>query len=303
MLVDPQQMMNSRYGVGLASLIGRVTPSPLGFSLAGFLGRRIAARRTWKMVRSLRLNQWIARGEKLSKEDLDRAVQESFECTAHAIFDLYHSDHNPDQMLRRICYDSIFDEIIHAPRQTRQSQVFVFIHLAYFDFVGQSGFFRDLDILAVALPQTRGGYLWQNEKRRKAGMQIVSGNTAGLIKALDYLKSGGDVLTGMDRPISDYRYCPRFFNRPAAMPVHAIYLALKARVPVRVIGTYLQQDGTIQVLYSEPIEMHPLPDRHASLVTNAETVLKVIEGFIRRAPQQWAMTFPVWPDMLDKVPN
>ncbi len=123
------------------------------------------------------------------------------------------------------------------------------------------------------------------------------------MKALDYLNNGGYVLTGIDRPTQDHRYQPRFFNHPASLPLHGIYLALKAKVPVRVMGPYYQNDGTIQVLSSEPIEMHPLPDRRASLVANAEAVLQVLESFIRRAPKQWAMTFPVWPDMLDQVPN
>jgi hypothetical protein len=37
-------------------------------------------------------------------------------------------------------------------------------------------------------------------------------------------------------------------------------------------------------------------------VNNAEKVLMVAEGFIRRAPQQWAIFQPVWPDLLPQVP-
>lgn len=303
MLVDPQQVINSRYGVELASLLGRVTPPWLGYHMAGFAARRIAARRNWNMVRSLRANQWVARGEKLTKDDLDRAVQQSFECTAHAIYDLYHSGHNPKQMLNRILFDQVTDEFLHGKVKTGQGGVAVMAHLVSFDFVIQSGCLRDPRILVLTVPQIHSGYRWQLQKREKAGVQILEGSTRGLLKALDHINTGGYVLTGMDRPVSHSRYCPRFFNRPAALPVHAIYLALKARVPVWVLGTYLQQDGNIQVLTSEPIEMHDQPDRHASLQSNAEAVLRVLESFIRRAPQQWSMTFPVWPDILDQVPN
>jgi lauroyl/myristoyl acyltransferase len=32
-------------------------------------------------------------------------------------------------------------------------------------------------------------------------------------------------------------------------------------------------------------------------------ILRVAEDFIRYDPSQWAMTFPVWPEALDQVPN
>jgi KDO2-lipid IV(A) lauroyltransferase len=38
------------------------------------------------------------------------------------------------------------------------------------------------------------------------------------------------------------------------------------------------------------------------IVQNAENVLKVAEGFIRQAPGQWEMTFPVWPEAMNEVP-
>ena len=38
------------------------------------------------------------------------------------------------------------------------------------------------------------------------------------------------------------------------------------------------------------------------IVSNAEAVLEVLEGVILRAPDQWAMFYPVWPDVMDKVP-
>jgi KDO2-lipid IV(A) lauroyltransferase len=48
--------------------------------------------------------------------------------------------------------------------------------------------------------------------------------------------------------------------------------------------------------------MEPLPDRGAAILSNAEKVLQAAEAYIRQAPQQWSMFFPVWPDIMDQVP-
>jgi len=48
--------------------------------------------------------------------------------------------------------------------------------------------------------------------------------------------------------------------------------------------------------------MESYPDRHQEIILNAERVLSIAEAAIRRAPQQWAMFYPVWPEMLDKMP-
>lgn len=109
-------------------------------------------------------------------------------------------------------------------------------------------------------------------------------------------------MTGLDRPVPVVKHRPRFFGRPASLPVHHVYLALKTHAPIYVVATTMGADGTYRLLVSDPISMCPYPDRKMEMIMNAETVLRVAEGFIRQAPRQWAMTFPVWPEALEQVP-
>ncbi len=109
-------------------------------------------------------------------------------------------------------------------------------------------------------------------------------------------------MSGLDRPVSESKYCPRFFGRPAALPVLHVPLALKANVPVVVVGAIRQPNGVYQVQTSEPIFMRRHPDRYTEIMQNAETILDVASGYIRKAPQQWAMFYPVWPDALIETP-
>jgi lauroyl/myristoyl acyltransferase len=42
--------------------------------------------------------------------------------------------------------------------------------------------------------------------------------------------------------------------------------------------------------------MEPYPNPVDEIERNAEAVLKPVENWIRQAPEQWSMFYPVWPD-------
>ena len=109
-------------------------------------------------------------------------------------------------------------------------------------------------------------------------------------------------MTGIDRPIADTRYRPRFFGRPASLPVVHVQLALKTNVPVYVVAAIMRPDHTYEIHTSEPIEMQRYKDRETELIENAETILKIAEDYIRMAPVQWSMFYPVWPEVENEVP-
>jgi hypothetical protein len=67
--------------------------------------------------------------------------------------------------------------------------------------------------------------------------------------------------------------------------------------------TNLQQDGKYHVFASDFIEMDFEPDPNVEMLRNAEKVLSIAEEFIRRAPQQWSVPLPVWPQVMDRVPS
>ena len=134
-------------------------------------------------------------------------------------------------------------------------------------------------------------------------MRLLPASVGALRQALKHLQKGGMVLTGIDRPIPDPEVHPRFFGRPAALPVHHIFLATKAHVPIVIAATNLQDDGKYHVCASEWIEMDHGPDPAAEMLRNAEQVLGVAEHFIGQFPQQWSVPLPVWPQVLDLVPK
>jgi len=82
----------------------------------------------------------------------------------------------------------------------------------------------------------------------------------------------------------------------------AIYLATTARVPVVVTAAIKQPDNKYHLIASDMIAMQPHPDRDTEILQNTEAILDIAATFIRKAPTQWGMPIPVWPEILDQLP-
>lgn len=303
MIPDLQQVIGSSMGVSLASGLGRSLPRRLGYALADIVADRIASRRDWGLVRAVRANQWVVRGETLEKAALDEAVRETLRHSARSIFDLYHYLHNPEAARRLITLDPAVERLARRPEFGGQGLMLVGLHLSSFDLVMQWACQQGMRPMILTLPDPQGGRRLEYEQRKRTGLNLVPASLEALRHGVRHLHQGGLVLTGIDRPVPDPSARPRFFGRPAALPLHHIYLATKARVPVIIMAPQLQADGRYHLLASDPIVMEPHPDRKAEMLRNAENVLGLAERFIRAAPQQWSISLPVWPEALALTPD
>jgi KDO2-lipid IV(A) lauroyltransferase len=296
-----QTILNSRLGVGLALGIGRAIPRGAGYFLSTFIADWISSQSKLRLTQVARANQWVVNGERLPENELDLAVRSAFRYTARSLYDLYHTRQSPAAMQRLVHFNETAKELIERSRAGKDGAVVVGLHLSNFDLVMQAAGLRGFKAQVLSVSQPSDGYRMQNDLRSKTGLQMTPASMPALREALNRLQAGGTVLTGADRPIPDPKYLPKFFGRPAPLPVHHVYLALKAKVPVYVFASIMQPDGLYHVVASRPILMQPHTDRHQEIIQNAEAVLKAVEDFIRQAPQQWSMFFPVWPEVFQEM--
>ena len=303
MAFDLQQVINSSFPLRLiSSLAQRLTPR-LGYRIAFALAEQIARRRDSQLVRAVRANQWVLSGESMEGEALDQIVRETLRNSARSLFDLYHYNHDFEATRRLIAFDASFDVIARRTEFAERGLMIAGLHLSSFDLVLQWLAKNGLRPLLLTLPDPRGGRQMEYEIRKRTGMNLVPASVAAFRQALKHLKRGGMVLTGIDRPIEHPETMPHFFRRPAALPMHHVFLAIKACVPIVLTAAYYQEDGKYHVFASDLIPMDPCPNPDEALLRNAEKVLAVAETFIRRAPQQWSVPLPVWPQLMDRVPG
>jgi KDO2-lipid IV(A) lauroyltransferase len=302
MATDIQQIINSSFGVNMLSAVAGLIPIRLGYRLADFAAERIVAHPESRMVRAVRANQWVIRGEKLDKQALDRAVHETYRNSARSIFDLYHYLRNPGRLERMIVYNAPLRQLIQRPKFDQRGLMVVGLHLSNLDLILRAVTLRGMRAMILTIPDPQGSQRVEYEMRKKTGMNIIPASFSALRQAIRYLQQGGVVMTGIDRPILKPKCRPRFFGRPADLPVHHVYLAAKAHVPVMVMVTIRLEDGTNHIFTSDPFELESHPDEDTEILRNAEKVLSIGEDFIRQAPSQWSVSLPVWPQALDQTP-
>ena len=301
--IDLQQVINSSLSLRLVSSLAQRLSPRLGHPIASGLADLIALRRHSSLVRALRANQWVVQGETQDGDALDQAVCETLRNSAHSLFDLYHYSHNFESTRQRIMFDSSFQQVYRRAEFEERGLVIAGLHLSNFDLVLQWLCQDGIKPLVLTLSNPRGGRQVEFEIRKRMGMNLLPASVGAFRQALKTLQQGGMVLTGIDRPTENPGVRPRFFGRASTLPIHHVFLASKAHVPVIVTVTYHQQDGKYRVFASEPIEMDSCPNSDEAIRRNAEKVLSVAEEFIRRAPQQWSVPLPVWPQVMNLVPE
>ncbi|HWQ84825.1 MAG TPA: lysophospholipid acyltransferase family protein [Anaerolineales bacterium] len=282
--------------------MSRKLPEGAGYRFASSLGDWMGRRRSLEMVRAVRANQWVASSCQADSDSLDRAARETYQHTARCLYDLYHNLQDIEKLYTRVDFSPRFIQFLEDRQKPSQGLVLGGIHLSNYDLAIHAVGRRGLKAFALGVANPGSGYQWQNKLRAESGIQIIPSSANALRHAIHQLEANGTVITGLDRPLPDSKYQPSFFGRPAALPVMHIMLALKANVPIKVPYALMNHEGRYHMDISEPIEMEPYPDRHEEILRNAERVLSVAEGYIRRAPQQWAMFYPVWPEALPQIP-
>lgn len=289
-------ILNSRAGTSTALWFGRSMPAFIGLPLSKWVADFISSRRRWSQVQAVRSNQWVVHQGQVNGKDLDQVVRATFRESAHSIYEYYHTLDNPGTVQNVILppsVQSIFSQI-HAEKR---GWIFVAPHLGNPDLLGRVIAAQNLHPLVLSVAQPPGGYQLQNQLRNAAGLEMAPASMDALRLAADKLRSGGMVLTAADRPFSDSKYTPRFFEHPARLPVIHIKLALRFKLPVYIIGGFRRPDDRTEMFVSDPIPMESRSDPDDEVLFNAEAVLQRLEEYIQAHPTQWNMSLPVWPEI------
>jgi KDO2-lipid IV(A) lauroyltransferase len=298
-----QDIVNSRFSIAAGIWIGQTMPTKLGYFIGRRIAKRVAKRRTSEQVQAVRANQWVIHGGNLTSQELDRKVEAVFLNQSKSLFDFYHNWHSFKRISKLISYTPEFERFFEEATSGKQGVVMVGPHISCFDLCGMAISHRGLKMQVLSIANPNGSYQWQNEMRERQGLEMTPASIESLLKAARRLRSGGAILTGVDRPMPDPKHFPTFFRRPSVVPVSHVQLALKVGVPIYVLYGIRQPNDRYVVTVEGPIYMEKFDDPETEVLKNAEKVLEVVEGILKKYPEQWSMFYPVWPEALDEVPS
>lgn len=279
---------------------GRTFSLPTLRKLAGFGGKVLASRQKSNQIKNIKANQWVVTGESLNQEQLQEQTLKVTTSMVTSLFEYFYYYQHPEEGKRSI---HLTPEAQNAVRDMRDRKVPTFVlgpHIGNFDLFGMTLCWLNVPIYVLAYPNPNNAYKAQNKLRAAVGMDIHPLSFSAFRGAKQALKEGKTLVTGMDRPLEnqeDAKYKHEFFGRPAALPSFYARLCLETGAVARVACGVRQENGDFLIDSSKPIEMEARPDLVEENLINVGKVLREAEVMIREHAQNWAMFYPVWPEV------
>ncbi|MFO8037285.1 MAG: lysophospholipid acyltransferase family protein [Anaerolineales bacterium] len=256
------------------------------------------------MNRSIRSNQWVIHDGSITEKELHRKNQAVLNHAARCYYDYYHTLSDEEAVRELVPKTQEIETFLELSKKD-QGVFVVAPHLSNFDLVVRALVMYGLETKILSYENPTGAYHIQNEIRASTGLDITPFRDGeAFTETTQYLKAGGMAATGVDRPVQirKQKHMLEFFGRPSALPVGHITIALAANVPISVVAVNMSADGTYKFLHTGPLPLQRHPNRIEEIILNAEMVNEVMERYIRQAPEQWLMYYPVWPQLLDAKP-
>lgn len=226
----------------------------------------------------------------------------TFYNAARAYYDFFHNvaqGKDPARFVPPVrLADGARERFMQAYRQGKGVLV-LGCHVSNFDLAGEAMPMllqvpTPFQYLSIANP-TPSMAFFNRLRESQPGIVITPVSPASLKQAVRHLRNGGVVVTGVDRPIDENDEPVVFFGHPTRLPCG--YLRLQRLTGCTVVATgarYIR--GHYEVDFTGPLPWAETGNTAHDNEVNKRTVLTVIEGFIRRAPDQWMMFVPVWKD-------
>ena len=298
-----QDLINGEIGVSLAKSLAKALPEKAGFKLAHSVARIISHRKNTSMVRCTRANQWVLSGKQLSGEELDQRVKDVFDHTAYCLFDLYHNIDEPKTLLDKMTISPKLGEILTSRKDCGEGTIYLTPHLSNFDLAGRAITYSGHHLLVLSYPNPNKGYQMQNKLRKEYAIEVMPMSIESLRLGKQRLQEGKAIITGLDRPLEESKYHPKFFGFPSMVPVTYVKLALQTQSPIVVVACIGNENGRYTAEASDLIYLDHYNDPVQEMERNAEKVLKQAEVFISAHANQWSMFYPVWPWALAEMPQ
>jgi len=142
--------------------------------------------------------------------------------------------------------------------------------------------------------EPRALFEWYRDTRARLGISVLPLNVSGLRKVTQALRDNEMVVTAIDRDIAGTGRKMPFFDRPAPIPTGPAQLALRLGIPLLPACVYRLPDDSYVAEAAPLVIAQPTGDEDADELRVTRELLKPIEDFIRRHPEQWHVPHRIW---------
>lgn len=238
----------------------------------------------------------------LPERELRKRARWVFRTSSRNFWDLASLPRFDRQRLEAMHYVEVGSwDLIDEAMERGSGAIMISAHLGAFDFIGQyvlTGRHRPLALTA----STVSNYLFAGVTfwRRSLGSRVEVVNSDSLRHVVQAMRNGEFVAMVADRNFAERGYPATFFGKPTTLPVGAVKLARATGAPLIPVLAYRKsiRDRKREFFFriGQPIYVDRTANRSADIAEGMRRVVDVLEESIRRAPEQWVMFQPVWPE-------
>jgi len=142
--------------------------------------------------------------------------------------------------------------------------------------------------------EPRALYEWYRDTRARLGISVLPLHLGGLRKVTQALKEQEMVITAIDRDITGTGHMMPFFGRPAPIPLGPAAIALRLGTPLLPVCVYRLPDDSYRAEGTPPVIAQSTGDALADEIRVTQQLVRQIEGFIRKHPEQWHVSHRIW---------
>jgi KDO2-lipid IV(A) lauroyltransferase len=142
--------------------------------------------------------------------------------------------------------------------------------------------------------EPRALFEWYRDTRARLGISVLTLDLVGLRKVVQALRDNEMVVTAIDRDITGTGRKLPFFGRPAPIPMGPARMALRMGTPLLPACVYRLPDDSYVAEAGPLVIAERTGDDEADEARVTLDLLRPIEEFIRRHPEQWNVPHRIW---------
>lgn len=135
---------------------------------------------------------------------------------------------------------------------------------------------------------------WYRDTRARLGISVLTLDHGGIRKVLQALREKEIVITAIDRDIRGTGFLMPFFGRVAPIPLGPAAIALRTGTPILPACVYRKPDDSFGVETAPLVIPKSNHSSRADQLRLTGQLLRALEGFIRRHPEDWHVPHRIW---------
>jgi KDO2-lipid IV(A) lauroyltransferase len=235
-------------------------------------------------------------GEGTSREEAARLAKQTFRRYAQYLIDLICTSRMDEGALRGLISGVSNEQVITQALQEGQGAILLTAHLGNWELGGMILKALHLPVNIVYFPDR----IWGVEKSRRryrerkgVGQLSISGTPFSLVSMMKALRRNEIVCLQGDRNYGRRGVKVEFFGSPVSFPPGPVILAMASKAPLIPIFI-LQEEKGYRFLVEDPVPMQETGNREEDMRENLTRVTSVLEGYLRRYPDQWFNYVSYW---------